>query len=180
MVSAEHELYQMFRINLIMYDIEAVNGIREILIKRKETLSLAESVTSGHLQAAVSLATLATGFFQGGVTTYNLAQKTKILNIEPAHAEACNCVSENVAGEMANGVSKLFQSDWSIAITGYAAPVPELGVNELFAYWAISNKGQVKKVIEIRGEKGDALIVQLAYANHVLRGFLQFLQSIKQ
>jgi nicotinamide-nucleotide amidase len=163
-----------------MYDIAAVNHIKEILLKRNETLSIAESVTSGHLQAAVSLATLATEFYQGGLTAYNLAQKTKILNIEPEHADACNCVSEKVAAEMAIGVSKLFQSDWSIAITGYAAPVPELGVKELFAYWAIAYRGEVKKSIVIRGEKGDALIVQLAYANSVLGGFLQLLQSLKQ
>lgn len=163
-----------------MYDIEIVNRIKDILISRNETLAIAESVTSGHLQAAVSLADKATEFYQGGVTTYNLTQKTKILHIDPVHAITCNCVSEKVAGEMATGATNVFKSDWAIAITGYAAPVPALGVTDLFAHWGAAHAKSVEKVEMIKAPKGAALEAQLFYTNEVLRRFLAVLQSIRQ
>lgn len=163
-----------------MYDIELVNRIKDILISRNETLAIAESVTSGHLQAAVSLADKATEFYQGGVTTYNLTQKTKLLQIDPVHALTCNCVSGKVAGEMATGATLLFKTDWALAITGYAAPVPALGVTDLFAHWGVARAKNVEQVEMIKASKAQPLTVQVFYTNEVLKRFLRLLQSIKQ
>jgi nicotinamide-nucleotide amidase len=163
-----------------MYHLDIINGIKEILLTKKETLAIAESVTSGHLQAALSLAPMATAFFQGGVTTYNINQKVRILNIDAVHAMSCNCVSEKVASEMALNAAKLFQSDWSISITGYAAPVPELGINNLFAFWAISNKGEIITVDKVESSNGEPMKVQLYYTNQVLKSFHQIVKEIRQ
>jgi nicotinamide-nucleotide amidase len=163
-----------------MYNLESINGIKDILVAKKETLAVAESVTSGHLQAAISLASMATMFFQGGITTYNIHQKTRILKIDASHALSCNCVSERVAREMALNAAKLFQSDWSISITGYAAPIPELGVDDLFAYRAISYRGEVLNVDLLKSEKTDPLKVQIFYTNEVYKSFHQILKGIKQ
>ncbi|MEO5601480.1 MAG: nicotinamide-nucleotide amidohydrolase family protein [Cyclobacteriaceae bacterium] len=108
-----------------MYNIKALEILKNYLVTRNQTISVAESVTSGHLQAALSLANQATAFFHGGITAYNLGQKARHLSVNPIHALGCNCVSEKVAEEMAINVRRLFSSDWSIGITGYAAPVPE-------------------------------------------------------
>lgn len=59
----------------MLYDEDIVNDIKDLLADRKETLSVAESVTAGHLQAAFSSALEATKFFQGGITAYNAGQK---------------------------------------------------------------------------------------------------------
>lgn len=113
-----------------------LRSIRASLLKRKETVSVAESVTSGLLQSAFAAIPDASLFFQGGLTAYNLGQKAKHLAIEPIHAEKVNCVSLQVAGQMATGVVRLFSSDWSISITGYATPVPE-SEQKLFAFFSI-------------------------------------------
>lgn len=176
----EHELYRVLLEYARMYNLDIINGIREILVEKKETLATAESVTSGHLQAAVSLATMATTFFQGGVTTYNIHQKTRLLNIDAVHALTCNCVSEKVASEMAVNAGKLFQSDWAISITGYAAPVPELGIDHLFAYWAISCRGELVDVDLIKADKGEPLSVQIFYTNELLKLFHKILKEVRQ
>lgn len=116
--------------------------IKEYLLDHKETLAVAESVTSGHVQAALSLADEATRFYQGGITTYNLGQKSRHLKIDPIHGELCNCVSEQIASGMAEHVCELFSSTWGIGITGYAAPVPELKVKTRHAYYAFAYKGK--------------------------------------
>ena len=160
-----------------MYDLKIINEIKDLLLKRRETIATAESVTSGHLQAAISLADGATEIFQGGITTYNIDQKVRHLHIDHAHALSCNCVSQKVADEMATNAIDLFKSDWAIAITGYATPVPDLGIEQLFAFCSVSYKGRLAKSELIKVAKDEALKVQVHYANAVLKSFRDFLAS---
>lgn len=156
-----------------MYNTQNITTIRQRLLSRGETLAVAESVTSGHLQAALSLADGAIRFFQGGITTYNLGQKTKHLHVDPIHALASNCVSERVASEMALHVCTLFSSDWGIGVTGYAAPVPELNIDHLFAYCAIAYHGKVVRTKKIESRVQSVLTVQQYFADTVLEDFVQ-------
>ena len=55
----------------MLYDEEVINQIKEWLTAHKQTIAVAESVTAGHLQAALSSAVEASKFFQGGITAYN-------------------------------------------------------------------------------------------------------------
>ena len=137
------------------------------LIKRKETLSVSESVTSGAIQFALSTVIEASRFYQGGITAYNLAQKFRHLDVEPIHAQEVNCVSSKVAEQMALHVSTKFTSDWGLGITGYAVPVPESD-NRVFAYYAITRKGEVCRSGKIDPAPGEAVDLQVYYANHVL------------
>lgn len=163
-----------------MYHREAIEFIKDALIKNGETLSVAESVTSGHLQAAFSLADGATKFFQGGITAYNLDQKTRLLKVDPIHAIGCNCVSEKVAEQMALSVLALFSSDWALAITGYANPIPDAGITDLFCFVSIAFRGDIVVTEKIRSENGDPISVQIFYTNQVLGHFSRCLESRKR
>jgi PncC family amidohydrolase len=130
----------------------------------------------GHLQAAFSSATEASKFFQGGFTAYNAGQKTRHLNIEPIAALADDCVTERVACEMALQVNKLFISDYGIAITGYATKMPEKGLNDLFAFFAIAYKKEIllTKKINTHKERVDA---QIDYTTQVIKEFQNLLKN---
>ncbi|MCW3120886.1 MAG: CinA family protein [Flavipsychrobacter sp.] len=80
---------------------EYLEKIAKACIKRKVTVAVAESVTSGFIQLLLSNAKNAQSFFQGGITAYNGAQKTRHLQIEPIYALDCNCVSQDISIEMA-------------------------------------------------------------------------------
>jgi nicotinamide-nucleotide amidase len=160
-----------------MYNTNVINSIKEILLKRKQTLAVAESVTSGHLQAAFSLADGASLFFQGGITAYNLGQKARHLHVDPIVAESCNCVSDKVTEQMALHAAELFSCDWTIAITGYAAPVPEIGVKDLFAFVAFSNKGKVALAKKIIAEKQNLFDCQIFFTEQVLLEFEKLLKN---
>jgi nicotinamide-nucleotide amidase len=151
-----------------MYPINELEKIKEFLVRHHQTIAVAESVTSGHLQAAFSLAKNAREFYQGGITAYNVGQKTKHLSVEPIHALRIDCVSEVVSQQMALNVTKLFSCDYGVGITGYAAKVPEKGIDRPFAYFSISLKGNIllSKKIEAEGEEG--LEAQLYYTRIVL------------
>jgi nicotinamide-nucleotide amidase len=120
---------------------------------------------------------MASEFFQGGITTYNLNQKVRHLHIDPVHAMTCNCVSQKVAEEMSSSACELFKCDWAISITGYASTMPELGIEELFAFWSVSFRGSVKRSELIKAKKDEPLKVQVYYANKVLESFRDLLKE---
>jgi PncC family amidohydrolase len=132
------------------------------------TIGIAESVTAGFLQINFSRATGATQFFQGGITTYNTGQKVKHLGVEPIHAQSSNAVSPQVATEMALGVCTLFNCNVGIAVTGYAAPVPELNIKELFAFYAIACKGKIIASRKITPSVHEPEEVMQEYAREII------------
>lgn len=146
-----------------------IQSIANTLIERQQSIAVAESVTSGNLQVALATAMDASKFFQGGITAYNLGQKTRLLDVDPISAAACNCVAAQVAQEMALQVCKLFTSNWGLAITGYASKVPESN-NELFAYYAISYNGSIKQSGRLEpSDEDDPGEVQKYYTSTLLK-----------
>lgn len=155
---------------------DIVNSIRDVLIERAESIAVAESVTSGLLQAALSQAVDASEFYQGGITTYNLGQKYKHLNVEPIHALNCDCISEKVAQEMAMNCCLLFTSDWGLGITGYASVMPEQD-NDLFAYYSVAYKQEIVLLDKINAKEAEPFRVQLFYMRQLLGRFETLLKT---
>jgi nicotinamide-nucleotide amidase len=155
-----------------------IGNIREHLLGRKETIAVAESVTSGLIQAVMATAPDASQFYQGGITAYNLGQKYRHLGVEPIHAQGCDCVSEKVAAEMALNVCNLFCSNWGIGITGYAAPVPESN-NKLFAYYAVCYKGELIIQKHIKPTEKKPFQVQAFYIESLLKDIDQYIEKAK-
>ena len=158
----------------LQFDEELIEKIKDKLIKKSSTLAVAESVTSGLLQAACSQAKDASQYFHGGITAYNLGQKARHFNVDTIHAEACNCVSKSVAEQMAVSVTRSFFSDYGIATTGYASTVPELGIDKTYAWCAVAYQGKIvlsKKINATNIEEG--LSTQLFFVNQCLQLFYQ-------
>lgn len=148
------------------------------MLASQKTIAVAESVTSGHLQAALSQADNAKHFFQGGITVYNLGQKSRHLHIEPIEAEACDCVSQPVTDQMALQVPVLFSSHIGVAITGYATTVPQKNIHGLFAFYAISFLGKIIDKDKITAPPLNALDAQLYFTDAVLEKLLKLEKTI--
>jgi len=157
-----------------IFDQKILVSIGKKMLQKKQTIAVAESVTSGLLQFAISGIPDAACFFQGGITAYNIGQKFKHLRVEPLHALSVNCVSQKVAKEMATQVCQLYASDWGIGITGYASPTPESG-NKVFAFFAIASRGKIKSSGKINPPKTNPPELQTFYVNHILRKLLSLL-----
>jgi nicotinamide-nucleotide amidase len=155
-----------------MFNKKTIQEIADLLIKEQQKLAVAESVTSGLLQTAFAAAENASSFFEGGLTAYNLLQKWRLLQIDETHALRCNCVSPQVALEMARGIQKLFGTDWGIGITGYAAKVPEMGINQLFAHVAVVCKDKTILERTIFPPGDELLDVQVYYVNETAGSLL--------
>jgi nicotinamide-nucleotide amidase len=112
-------------------------SIRDRFVRLGLSLSVAESLTCGWVQAALGIASGASDYFKGGMTAYTLDAKVRLLAVDADHAGEVNCASPRVAEEMAEGVCKRFESDYGLATTGYAEADRQRGVSEPMAWYAI-------------------------------------------
>jgi PncC family amidohydrolase len=160
-----------------MFNKKDIQQLADQLLNARQTIAVAESVTAGLLQNAMAAAERASEFFEGGITAYNINQKYAHLHINLEHAIACNCVSEQVAAEMATGVAKTFKSDWGIGITGYASPIPGHDMKELFACFAIANHDNIILAKTITCPVKEPLKVQLEYVNQVINEMISVLKN---
>lgn len=162
---------------LMIYSEEIINMVKDILVNNEETIAVAESVTSGHLQAAFSVGNEASKFFQGGITVYNIGQKARHLNIDPILCLKVNCVAEKIANDMAVEVSKLFASGYGVGITGYASIVPECEKEGIFAYFSLSYKQKPVITEKIMSSADNPHEVQVDFSNQVIEKVYQYLQQ---
>jgi len=152
-----------------------IEQIKKAITSNRETIAIAESVTSGVLQTAFAAANGKEKFYRGGITTYSIGQKKfHHLLVDPIKAQDCNSVSKKVAEEMALGVCKLFSSDFGIGITGYATPIKESHF-KMFCYFALTYRGKIILSKKITAQNGDAKDVQMFYAQEVLKEFGSYL-----
>ena len=114
--------------------------IKNSMMQKALKLAVAESLTSGNIQKMIGSVSGASNFFEGGLTAYSLDQKVRHLGVDRSHAAEVDCVSEQVAAQMARGACNLFAADVGMATTGYAEPYPEQDVSSPFAYIAICVK----------------------------------------
>lgn len=161
----------------MLYREEIINSVKDILADKEETIAVAESVTAGHLQAAFSAGMEASKYFQGGITVYNLGQKTRHLHIDPILAMKVNCVAEKIASDMAVEVSKMFLSDYGIGITGYASIVPECEEEGIFAYFSLSYNQEIVLADRVTSTADQPYEVQVDYANQVIQKLYDYLKS---
>jgi nicotinamide-nucleotide amidase len=122
-----------------------------MLGKPKLTLAVAESLTCGHVQSGVGAISGASNFFLGGITAYTLDEKVRHLGVDRRAARRVDCVSAEVAREMARGVCRLFGSDLGVATTGYAEPKPSSGITAPFAWWAVVHVGRGRVIGSLSG-----------------------------
>lgn len=161
----------------MIYNDETINAVKDIFVKAEETIAVAESVTAGHLQAAFSAGLEASQYFQGGITTYNLGQKSRHLHVDPVLCNKVNCVAQKIADTMAIEVAKMFSSNYGIGITGYASIVPECEEEGLFAYFSLAYNGKVVVSEKITSPEKEPYQVQVDYAKKVIQKVFEHLNA---
>ena len=96
--------------------------VGELLIKKKITLSVAESCSGGLVCERLTNIPGISAVFLCGLVAYSNRAKTELLNISPQLIKEKGAVSSEVAKKMAKGIRDITGSDVSIGITGIAGP----------------------------------------------------------
>ncbi|WP_285270175.1 CinA family nicotinamide mononucleotide deamidase-related protein [Kaistella rhinocerotis] len=105
--------------------------LKELLLKNKLTLSVAESCTGGELARLITSVPGSSGYFEGGVIPYDYRQKIALLGVSEAIIREKTVVSAEVAEAMSLGCRQLFKTDISLSTTGVAGPATDDFNNEI-------------------------------------------------
>jgi nicotinamide-nucleotide amidase len=106
--------------------LESVIG--ELLLQKSLTLATAESCTGGSIASLITSVPGSSQYFKGSVVAYDNSVKINLLNVNIDNIKKYGAVSQHVVEEMAIGIRKRLQVDYSIATSGIAGP--EGGTNE--------------------------------------------------
>jgi len=112
----------------------SLDTIHKFLQSRDWELVTAESITCGLVASTLAEVSGCSAWHRGGFVVYDIDMKVEILGVNREVAAACNCVSMEVARQMAEGARRLTGCDVVIATTGYAEAWPEGGVEAPYAY----------------------------------------------
>lgn len=93
-----------------------------LLISKNLKIALAESCTGGLFSATIINVPDASKVIEASFVTYSSEMKTKLVGVNSQTIQKFNVVSREVAGEMAEGASKVAGANVGVGITGLAGP----------------------------------------------------------
>lgn len=127
--------------------------IGKLLSERGAKVSVAESCTGGKIASMITSVPGSSEWFEGSVTAYHNDIKEKVLKVSPQIIERYGAVSSECVKEMALGVKRLMNSDFSIATSGIAGPSggsKEKPVGFVWIAVAYSDKISSQEVVETK------------------------------
>lgn len=99
-----------------------VDQLLKILIEKKLTVALAESVTCGLASHQMNIAKGTSQVLIGSIVCYNEKVKTDLLKVDPLLIEKYTAESQEVTDALATNLKNIIPADIHAAITGLAAP----------------------------------------------------------
>ena len=100
----------------------SIQILHKKLIKKKLTISVAESCTGGLLAHNLTKLANSSKYFQMGLTTYSNEAKIKILKVNINIIKKYGAVSKECCKSMVHNLSKISKSKINVSITGIAGP----------------------------------------------------------
>ena len=155
---------------------ELVKKIVNGLIKKKLTISTAESCTGGLLSSAITSVAGSSKVFKLGLVTYSNQSKIQILKVLKNIIIKYGAVSEQVCLAMVINLNKISKTSISISITGIAGPsggTKKKPVGLVFVGIKKRNKISVKKYLFKNRERA---CIQKAAVDKSLRLILSALK----
>ena len=159
--------------------------INENLWRDCKTLSTAESCTAGRIASVITAVPGSSNYYKGGLICYADEVKVNLLGVDAAVIEANTPVCEEVVKQMVSGSNKLFDTDYAVAISGYAGPGgPDGGKSGVIVgtIWiAVGNaRRTVTRVIEEDNGRDKNLSSATSIAMHMLLDFIKEEESLEE
>ena len=149
--------------------------VAQALKSRRKTLAVAESCSGGLLSHRLTNIPGSSKFLKFTLVAYSYEAKTKLLKVPAAILKKFGAVSRQVASVMAGNARKIFDTDFSVAITGIAGPTGATRYKPVgLVYISVSsrNKTQTHEFIF----KGNRLAIKQAAVTKALRLLLNALK----
>lgn len=96
--------------------------VGKLLRQHNKTVSTAESCTGGYIAHLITSIAGSSDYFKGSVVSYSNSIKENILQVKNETLSTVGAVSEETVKEMLNGVLKMMQTDYAVAVSGIMGP----------------------------------------------------------
>ena len=130
------------------------------LIKKKLTISVAESCTGGLLAHNLTKLANSSKYFQMGLISYSNQSKIKILKVNKNIIKKYGAVSNECCKEMVQNLSKISKSKINVSITGIAGPDGGTKEKPVGIVYVGIKKGKTLLIKENRFKSNDRYTIQ--------------------
>lgn len=96
--------------------------VGKLLLKKNQTLALAESCTGGYISHLITSVPGSSVYYKGSLVAYAYEIKEEFLGVPATVLATKGAVSEEVVLQMASQVRANFKTDYAIAVSGIAGP----------------------------------------------------------
>ena len=148
--------------------------LAKLFLKKKKTLSIAESCTGGLICHRLTNIPGSSKFFKAGLIVYSNETKIHLLKIPSQTLQKYGAVSEVVAEKMSQNIRQLLQTDFGVGITGIAGPTGG-SVAKPVGLIFISVSSKEKTICRKFIFKGSRLKIKTQAAMQALKMLLIFL-----
>ena len=145
------------------------------LIKKRLTISVAESCTGGLLAHNLTKLANSSKYFQMGLTTYSNQAKMKILKVNKNIIEKYGAVSKECCKSMVKNLSKISKSKISISITGIAGPGGASKNKPVGLVYIGINKGKTLLIKENKFKSNNRNFIQKSTVREVIKMILNLI-----
>ena len=127
----------------------SIELLHKKLIKKKLTISVAESCTGGLLGHNLTKLANSSKYFEMGLTTYSNEAKIKILKVSKNIIKKYGAVSHECCKTMVQNLAKISRSKINVSITGVAGPGGGSKGKPVGLVYIGIKKGKILKIYEI-------------------------------
>ena len=117
-----------------------------LLEERGWSLAVAESMTGGLVASRVVDVPGSSGWFRGGVVSYDTQVKYDVLGVR----EGCPVISGECAVAMAEGVRKVIGADVGLSVTGVAGPAEQEDQPVGTVWFGLALPGRATESVQVR------------------------------
>ena len=152
-----------------------LNIVVKKLIKKRLTVSVAESCTGGLLTHNLTKLANSSKYFQMGLITYSNQAKINILKVNRKIIQKYGAVSSECCKAMAQNLSKISKSMINVSITGVAGPGGGSKNKPVGLVYIGIKKGKTLLVIENRFKSKKRNTIQVLTVQKVINKILDII-----
>jgi competence/damage-inducible protein CinA-like protein len=156
-------------------DVSLEEMVGEMLLKKKLTLSLAESCTGGYISHRITRIGGSSAYYHGGAVAYSNEAKVCFLGVDSTTLQKFGAVSRETALAMSRGIKERTGASIGLSVTGIAGPsggTPEKPVGTVWISIAQPNRHEAQ-LFRFHGERERIILGASQAALNWLRMALQ-------
>lgn len=145
-----------------------------LLAAEKLTIACAESCTGGLLTSRLTDVAGSSAYVKGSIVSYSNEIKERLVGVRSDTLAGYGAVSEQTAGEMAEGIRRVIEADIGVGVTGIAGPdggTPQKPVG--LVYIAVAGaQGTVIRENRFKGTRGEIKLQTTETALEMIKNYI--------